>query len=164
MVTSSHIIPLYEPKVNITRAAEQKLARLLRLGDRFSLDVVSLCLAQGEEVDSELGAGVGVEGAGLVVVDAAGVEVVVGVGERTMGVGVGGGGVGMGMMKKTILKTTIRLRTQKAIWRDLTCDLRVPRFTAYLLVGWQFVTRLPLLRHYYCGTGGTVPSLAPIIP
>jgi hypothetical protein len=96
-----------------------------------------LCLAQGEEVDSELGAGVGVEGAGLVVVDAAGVEVVVGVGERTMGVGVGGGGVGMGMMKKTILKTTIRLRTQKAIWRDLACDLREPRFTAYLLVGWQ---------------------------
>jgi len=96
-----------------------------------------LCLAQGEEVDSELGAGVGVRGAGLVVVDAVGVEVVVGMGERTIGVGVGGGGVGMGMMKKTILKATIRLRTQKAIWRDLACDLREPRFTAYLLVGWQ---------------------------
>jgi len=70
-----------------------------------------------------------VRGAGLAVVDAAGVEVGVGVGERTIGVGVGGGGVGMGMMKKTILKTTIRLRTQKNIWRDLACDLREPRFT-----------------------------------
>ncbi len=128
-------------------------------------DRQSLCLAQGEEVDSGLGVEIGVGGAGLTVEDAASVGFVVGVGERTMGVGVGGGGgSGIGMIKTIILRTTIRLRTQKAIWRDLTCDLRVPRFTAYLLVGWQFVTRLPLLRHYYCRTGGTVPSLAPIIP
>jgi hypothetical protein len=131
MVTSSrHSIPLCEPKVNITRSAGPRLAKLFRLGDRFSSDVISLRLAQGEEVDSELGARVGVRGAGLVVVDAVGVEVVVGVGERTIGVGVGEGGVGMGMMKKTILKATIRLRTQKTIWRDLACDLREPRFTA----------------------------------
>jgi len=83
-----------------------------------------------------------VRGAGLIVVDAVGVEVVVGMGERTVGVGVGGGGVGMGMMKKTILKATIRLRTQKTIWRDLACDLREPRFTACLLVGWQPVGSL----------------------
>jgi len=89
-----------------------------------------LCLAQGEEVDSGLGVGVGVGGAGLAVGDAVGVGLVV-------GVGVGGGGSGMGMIKMTMLRTTIRLRTQKAIWRDLTCDLRELRFTAYLLVGWQ---------------------------
>jgi hypothetical protein len=63
----------------------------------------------------------------------------VGVGEAVsigviVGAGVGSGGAGMGMMKKTILRTTIRLRTQKANWRDLTCDLREPRFTAYLPV------------------------------
>jgi hypothetical protein len=75
--------------------------------------------------------------AGLAVGDAVGVGVVVGVGERTSGVGVGGGGAGMGMIKKTMLRATIRLRTQKAIWRDLTRDLREPRFTAYLLVSWQ---------------------------
>jgi hypothetical protein len=74
--------------------------------------------------------------------DAVGVEVVVGMGERTVGVGVGGGGVGMGMMKKTILKTTIRLITQKTIWWDLACDLREPRFTAYLLIAWQPVGSL----------------------
>jgi len=105
----------------------------------------SLCLAQGKGVGSGLGVGIGIEGAGLAVEDAVGVGFVV-------GVGVGGGGVGMGMMKKTILRTTIRLRTQKAIWRDLTCDLREPRFTVYLLVGWQFVHNLfttvaPLSRH-----------------
>ena len=110
------------------------MARLLCLGDGFSSDVISLCLAQGEEIDSELGAGVGVGGAGLVVLNAAGVEVAVGVGERTIGVGVGGGGVGMGMMKKTMLRTTIRLRIQKTIWRDLACDLRELRLTAYLLI------------------------------
>jgi len=96
-----------------------------------------LDLAQGEEVDSGLRVEIGVGGAGLAVGNAVGVGLVVGVGERTIGVGVGEGGAGMGMMKKTILRTTIRLRTQKAIWRDLTCDLREPRFTAYLLVGWQ---------------------------
>jgi len=89
-------------------------------------DVISLCPAQGEEVNSGLGVGVGVEGAGLAVGDAVGVGFIVGVGV--------GGGAGMGTMKKTMLRTTIRLRTQKAIWRDLTCDLREPRFTAYLLV------------------------------
>jgi hypothetical protein len=94
VISSRHIIPLCEPKVNITRAAEPRLTRLLRFGDRFSPEVISLCLAQGEEVDPELGAGVGVRGAGLIVVDAVGVEVVVGMGERTVGVGVGGGGVG----------------------------------------------------------------------
>ena len=67
------------------------------------------------------------EGVGLAVGDAVGVGFIV-------GVGVGGGGVGMGMIKKTILRTTIRLRIQKAIWLVLTCDLREPRFTAYLLV------------------------------
>ena len=71
---------------------------------------------------------------GLAVDDTVGVGGVVGVGERTVGVGVGEGGIGMGMMKKTMLITTIRLRTQKAIWRDLACDLREPRFTVYLLV------------------------------
>lgn len=75
-------------------------------------------------------------GTGLAVGDAVGVGVVVGVGERTIGVGVGGGGggAGMGMIKKTMLRTTIRLRTQKAMWRVLTRDFREPRFTAYLLV------------------------------
>lgn len=74
--------------------------------------------------------GAGVEVAGLAVADAVGVGFVV-------GVGVGGGGSGMGMIKMTMLRTTIRLRIQKAIWRDLPCDLREPLFTAYLLVGWQ---------------------------
>ena len=97
-------------------------------------DVISSYLAQGEEVDSGLGVRVGVRGAGLAVGDAVGVGLVVGVGERTIGVGVGGGGVGMGMITKTMLRTMIRLRTQKAIWRVLTRDLREPRFTAYLLV------------------------------
>jgi hypothetical protein len=83
---------------------------------------------QGEEVDSGLGVRVGVGGVGLAV------DVAVGVG-FVVGVGVGGGGAGMGMMKRTMLRTTIRLRTPKAIWRVLTCDLREPRFTAYLLVG-----------------------------
>ena len=75
-------------------------------------------------------------GAGLAVGDAVGVGLVVGVGESKIGVGVGvgGGGVGMGMITKTMLRTMIRLRTQKAIWRVLTRDLREPRFTAYLLV------------------------------
>jgi hypothetical protein len=76
--------------------------------------------AQGEEADSGLAVGIGVG-------DAVSIGLIV-------GVGVGGGGAGMGMMKKTILRTTIRLRIQKAIWRDLTCDLREPRFTAYLLL------------------------------
>lgn len=71
-----------------------------------AFDVMSLYLAQGEEVDSELGVRVGVRGNELAVGD------VVGVG---FCVGVGVGGVGMGMMKKTMLRTTIRLRTQKAI-------------------------------------------------
>jgi hypothetical protein len=83
-----------------------------------------LCFAQGEGVDSGLRVGTGVEGAGLAV------GAVVGV-----GVGVGGGGVGMGMIKRTMLKTTIRLRSQKATWRVLVCDLRGPRFTANLPVG-----------------------------
>jgi hypothetical protein len=83
-----------------------------------------LCLAQGEGVDSGLRVGSGVEGAGLAV------GAVVGV-----GLGVGIGGAGMGMMKRTMLRTTIRLRTQKATWRVLTCDLREPRFTANLPVG-----------------------------
>lgn len=78
-------------------------------------------------MDSGLAVGVGVG-------DAVGVGFVVGVGERTIGVEVGAGGAGMGMMKMTILRTTIRLRIQKAIWRVLTRDLREPRFTAYLLV------------------------------
>jgi hypothetical protein len=65
--------------------------------------------------------------AGLAVDDAVGVGFVV-------GVGVGVGGAGMGMMKKTMLRTTIRLRIQKAIWRDLACDLRELRLTAYLLI------------------------------
>jgi hypothetical protein len=58
-------------------------------------------LAQGEEVGSGLRVRVGVG-------DGVSVRVVV-------GVGVGVGGAGMGMMKKTILRTTIRLRTPKAI-------------------------------------------------
>ena len=131
MVTCSrHIIPLYELKVNITRAITPNLARPFRLGDRFSFDVISLCLAQGEEVGSGLGVEIGVRGAGLAVGDVVGVGVAV-------GVGVGRGGAGMGMMKRTMLRTMIRLRTPKAIWRVLTCDLREPRFTACLLVGWQ---------------------------
>ena len=83
-----------------------------------------------------MGVRVGVGSTGLAVGDAVGVGLAVGVGERTIGVGVGvgGGGAGMGMMTRTMLRTIIRLRTQKAIWRDLTCDLREPRFTAYLLV------------------------------
>jgi hypothetical protein len=82
-----------------------------------------LCLAQGEGVDSGLGVGVGVEGAGLAV-------------GAVVGAGVGEGGAGMGMMKKTMLRTTIRLRIQKTTcWRVLTCDLRGPRFTANLPVG-----------------------------
>jgi hypothetical protein len=85
-----------------------------------------LCLAQGEEVDSGLEVGAGVGDTGLAVGDVAGVGFVV-------GVGVGGGGSGMGMMKRIILRTMIRLRTPKAIWLSLACDLREPRFTAYLL-------------------------------
>lgn len=85
-------------------------------------------LAQGEEVDSGLRAGGGVEGAGLAVGDAVSVGFVV-------GVGVGGGGSGMGMIKMIMLRTTIKLRIQKAIWRDLACDLREPRFTVCLLLG-----------------------------
>jgi hypothetical protein len=105
--------------------------------------------------------GIGAGATGLAVGDAVGVGFVVGVGERMIGVGVGGGGVGMGMMKKTILRATIRLRTQKAIWRDLACDLREPRFTAYLLVSWQlvrnpFTTVAPRLWHR--------PLSGPIIP
>ena len=145
MVTfSRHIIPLCELKVNITRATTPELARPFHLGDRFPIsDVISLCLAHGEEVDSGLGVRVGVGGTGLAVGDAVGVGVrgdglavgdTVGVG-FVVGVGVGGGGVGMGMMTKTMLRTMIRLRIQKTIWRDLTCDLREPRFIAYLLVG-----------------------------
>ena len=100
----------------------------------------SLCLAQGEEVDSGLEVGSGVGGAGLTVEDAVGVGFVVGVGDRTIGVRVGGGGgCGIGMIKTIILRATIRLRIQKAIWRDLTCDLRELRFTVYLLLGWQLV-------------------------
>jgi hypothetical protein len=76
-------------------------------------------------------------------------------------VGVGGGGSGMGMIKKTILRTTIRLRIQKAIWRDLTCDLREPRFTAYLLgVGDLFVTRVPFCRLYYTTAPASMPKLS----
>jgi hypothetical protein len=90
-------------------------------------DFVSLCLAQGEGVDSGLGVGVGVGGARLAVDDAVGVGLAV-------GVGVGEGGAGMGMMMRTILRTTVRLRTPKAIWRVLTCDLREPRFIISLLV------------------------------
>jgi hypothetical protein len=90
---------------------------------------MSLCLAQGEEVDSGLGVGIGVAGDGLAVGDAVGVGFIV-------GVGVGKGGVGIGIMKKTMLRTTIRLRIQKTVWRDLACDLREPRFTAYLLISY----------------------------
>jgi hypothetical protein len=79
-------------------------------------------------VDSGLAVGVGVG-------DAVGVGFIVGAGERTIGVGVGGGGgAGMGMIKMTILRTTIRLRIQKATWRVLTRDLRELRLIAYLLV------------------------------
>ena len=78
--------------------------------------ISNLCLAQGEEVDSGLAVRVGV-----------GDVVSIGL---IGGVGVGDGGAGIGMMKKTILRTTIRLRTPKTIWRDLACDLREPRFTA----------------------------------
>jgi hypothetical protein len=73
-----------------------------------------------------------VEGAGLDIGDAVAVGLVVGV-----GVGVGVGGAGMGMIKKTMLRTTIKLRIQRATWLVLTCDLREPRFTVYLLVRWQ---------------------------
>jgi hypothetical protein len=98
--------------------------------------------------------GIGVAGDGLAVGDAVGVGFVV-------GVGVGEGGVGKGMMKKTMLKTTIRLRTKKVIWRDLACDLREPRFTAYLLMGWQpvrdpFITVAPLLYRLYRNSGATM--------
>jgi len=78
-----------------------------------------------------------VGGTGLAVGDAVGVGFVVGV-----GVGVGGGGAGMGMMTNTMLRTMIRLRTQKTIWLSLACDLREPRFTTYLLLGWQPVRDL----------------------
>lgn len=88
-------------------------------------------------MDSGLGVRIGVGGAGFTVGigDAVGVGLVVGVGERTIGVRVGGGGVGTGMMKKTMLRTTIKLRNQKVIWRVLPRDLREPRFTACLLIG-----------------------------
>lgn len=104
-----------------------------------SNEMRGMCLAQGEGVSSGLGVKVSVKVAGPAVDDAVGVGFVV-------GVGVGGGGSGMGIIKKTMLRTTIRLRIQKAIWRDLTCDLREPRFTAYLLGGWRpFCNPSPLL-------------------
>ena len=62
---------------------------------------------------------------------AVGIGLIIGV-----GVGVGGGGDGVGMIKTTILRTTTKLRIPKAIWRVLTCDLREPRFTVYLLMQW----------------------------
>lgn len=92
-----------------------------------------LCSAQGEEVDPELRVGVGVGGTGLAVGDAVGVGFVV-------GVGVGGGGSGEGIIQKTILRIMIRLRTPKAICLSLACDLREPRFTAYLLVSLTLCT------------------------
>ena len=128
-------------------------------------DVVIVCLAQGEEVDSGLGVGVSVWGAGLAVGDAVGVGLAVGVGERTIGVGVGvgGGGAGMGMMRRTMLRTMIRLRTPKAIWRVLTCDLREPRFTVYLLICWQpvcspFTIVAPLLHRLYRNSATPAPQ------
>ena len=70
---------------------------------------LKLCLAQGEKVAAGLGVRVGVG-------DAVGTGFIVGVGERKTGVGVGEGGAGIGMIKRTILSTTIRLRTPKTIW------------------------------------------------
>ena len=94
----------------------------------WGYDPFSRGIAQGEEVDSGLGVGIGVGGARLAKGDIVGVDVAV-------GVGVGGGGVGIGRTKRTMLRTTIRLRIPKAICWILACDLRELRFTAYLLVG-----------------------------
>lgn len=78
-------------------------------------------------MDSGPGVRVSVGDVGLAVGDAVDVGFAV-------GVGVGGGGSGVGMMKRIILRAMIKLRSAKAIWRDLICDLRELRFTAYLLV------------------------------
>jgi hypothetical protein len=66
-----------------------------------------------------MGVGIGVGGARLAMGDIVGVDVA----------------VGMGIIKRTMLRTTIRLRIPKAICWILACDLRELRFTAYLLVG-----------------------------
>jgi len=84
-------------------------------------------------VAPEPGVEIAIGSVGLAVGDAVGIGFIVGVGESMIGVGVGGGGAGMGRMKKTILSTTIKLRTPKAISRVLARDLREVRFTAYLL-------------------------------